>query len=85
MVFHADYEPVFQKGTPCISVGDLVRVRGDDWIGGKLGVVTEVRELVFEQTNQIYYTITAQVDNEQFTFGPKSFELVKRAERRTKN
>ena len=82
MVFHADYEPVFQKSIPSISVGDLVRVRGDDWIGGKLGVVTEVRELVFEQTNQVYFTITAQVDNEQVTFGPKSFELIKRAEKR---
>ena len=81
MVFHADYEPVFQKGMPCISVGDLVRVRGDDWIGGKLGVVTDVRELVFEQTSQTYYTITAQVGGEQFTFGPKDFELVGRTKK----
>jgi len=78
MVFHADYEEVLREEPPKIFVGDLVRLRGHDWLGGKLGVVTEVRELVFERTNQVYYTITAQVGDEQFTFGPKDFELIGR-------
>jgi len=81
MVFHADYEETLQEKKPKIFVGDLVKVRGVDWIGGKLGVVTEVRELVFEKTNQTYVTITAQVEDQQFTFGPRDFELVSRAER----
>ncbi len=81
MVFHADYEEGLREDAPKIFVGDLVRVRGADWLEGKLGVVTDIRELVFEQTNQTYYTITAQVGDEQFTFGPKDFELVGRTKK----
>ena len=82
MVFHADYEEALREETPKIFVGDLVKVRGADWIGGMLGVVTDVRKLVLEQTNQTYFTITAQVGDQQFTFGPKDFELISRAEKR---
>jgi len=82
MTSDEDYKETPKHQTPNIFVGDLVKVRGEDWIGGKLGVVTEVRELVFEQTNQTYIMITAQVEDQDFTFGPKDFELVSRAEER---
>jgi len=62
-----------------LHIGDLVRVRGQDWLGKRLGIVTEVKELVHDQSGEGYTAITALVDNQSFTFSERDFELVKRA------
>ena len=61
-----------------IEVGDLVRVRGVDWLGKPLGLVTEVRELIHDQSGHRYTAITALVGEKSFTFSERDFELVKK-------
>ena len=51
-----------------IEVGDLVRVRGKDWLGKPLGIVTEVRDLVHDPSGVRYSTITALVAGQYVTF-----------------
>jgi len=65
-----------------IKVGDLVRIRGTDWLGKPLGIVTEVKNLTHDQTGERYKAVTALVSGKYFTFGDESFELVSRAERK---
>ena len=67
-----------------IDVGDLVRVLGPDWLGKPLGVVTEVRELVHDQSGTEYTAVTAVIGGQYFTFGEESFQIVNRAERKKK-
>lgn len=67
-----------------IDVGDLVRVRGKDWLGKPLGIVTEVRDLVHDQSGTKYSAITALVGGQYFTFPDEAFELVNAAERKKK-
>ena len=64
-----------------IKIGDLVRVRGDDWLQKPLGIVTEIKDLVHDQTGTSYTVITALVGGKYFTFADESFELVSSAER----
>ena len=59
-----------------IEVGDIVRIRGDEWYGGALGVVTEVRELVVEATGDKYMVATAYMRDEMVTLATSNFELV---------
>jgi hypothetical protein len=82
MVFHADYEDSIPSETIEICVGDLVQVRGAQWIGRKLGVVTRVKELVHDQTNEKYIAVTALVGENEYTFSHMDFELVSRAEKK---
>jgi|TARA_Y100000310_G_scaffold23344_1_gene22311 hypothetical protein len=65
-----------------IDVGDLVRVRGKDWLGKPLGIVTEVKRLVHDQSGVEYTAITAVVGGSAFTFSERDFELVNSAERK---
>jgi len=65
-----------------IRVGDLVRIRGDDWLGKPLGIVTEVKDLVHDQTGVEYTAVTALVSGKYFTFGAGSFELVSSARKK---
>tara|TARA_R110000824_G_C14800689_1_gene634345 strand:+ start:310 stop:519 length:210 start_codon:yes stop_codon:yes gene_type:complete len=65
-----------------IDIGDLVRVRGKDWMGKRLGIVTEVRDLVHDQSNTHYTAVTALIAGQYFTFPDESFELVNSAERK---
>ena len=67
-----------------IEVGDLVRVKGDDWVGKPLGVVTETKNLVHEQSDVEYRVVTAIVGGTYFTFADESFELISKAERKEK-
>ncbi len=67
-----------------IDIGDLVRICGNDWLGKPLGIVTEVRELVHDQSGERYIAVTAVVGKTEFTFGEASFELVNKAERKEK-
>ena len=64
-----------------IRIGDLVRVRGDDWVQKPLGIVTEIKELIHDQTQVEYRVITALVAGQYFTFSDADFELVGTAER----
>ena len=85
MVFHADYEPALKRRDKCeIRVGDLVRVQDYDWIEQGVGIVTEVRELVYDQTGDTYYTVTATINGQEYTFSHKDFELVSKTERDSK-
>tara|TARA_R110000824_G_scaffold31698_1_gene102800 strand:- start:251 stop:460 length:210 start_codon:yes stop_codon:yes gene_type:complete len=65
-----------------IDVGDLIRVRGKDWLGKRLGIVTEVRALVHDQSNTHYTAVTALIAGQYFTFPDEAFELVNSAERK---
>jgi len=65
-----------------LEVGDLVRVRGKGWLGKPLGVITEVRDLIHDQSGTEYTAVTAMVGGEYFTFSEKDFELVSKAERK---
>ena len=65
-----------------INVGDLIRVRGKDWLGKRLGIVTEVRALVHDQSDTHYTAVTALIAGQYFTFPDESFELVNSAERK---
>jgi len=67
-----------------IEIGDLVRVRGNDWLGKPLGLVTEVRDLIHDQSGVEYTAITAVIGGQYFTFAEDTFELVNRAERKKK-
>ena len=59
-----------------IKIGDLVRIRGNDWLGKPLGIVTEIKHLVHEQTGTKYSAISASVGGKIFTFPDGVFELV---------
>jgi len=63
-----------------IKVGDLVRIKGHDWLGKRLGIVTEIKHLVHDQTRTEYTAVTAVVGGKEFTFPDESFELVNSVE-----
>jgi hypothetical protein len=64
-----------------LQIGDLVRVRGEDWLGKRLGIVTEVKQLVHDPSGEGYTAITALVGTQSFTFSERDFELVKRVDK----
>jgi len=64
-----------------IRVGDLVRLIGSEWLGHPVGLVTEIRNLVHDQTDQKFTAVTMISEGREFTFHEKSFELVSKAER----
>tara|TARA_A100001391_G_scaffold190672_1_gene163503 strand:+ start:278 stop:529 length:252 start_codon:yes stop_codon:yes gene_type:complete len=83
MVFHADYEEVFKKKRECeIEVGDLVKIRDYDWLSRDVALVTEVRELIHDQSNKSYYAVTATLNGKEYTFSHRDFELISKAERK---
>jgi len=65
-----------------IEIGDLVRIRGNDWLGKPLGIVTEIRALIHDQSQTEYTAITALVAGQYYTFPDDAFELVNSAERK---
>lgn len=65
-----------------IEVGDLIRVRGKDWLGKRIGIVTEVRALVHDQSRTEYTAVTALIAGQYYTFPDEAFELVSSAERK---
>lgn len=65
-----------------IEIGDLVRIRGNDWLGKPLGIVTEIRALIHDQSQTEYTAITALVAGQYYTFPDEAFELVNSAERK---
>jgi len=64
------------------QVGDLVRVRDYDWLSQEVGVVTEVRNLVHDQTGAGYTAVTTMMGNQFYTFSSKDFELISKVERK---
>jgi hypothetical protein len=65
-----------------IDVGDLIRIRGKDWLGKRLGIVTEVRALVHDESGTEYSAVTALIAGQYYTFPDEAFELVTAAERK---
>ena len=68
-----------------LNIGDLVRVKGKDWLGKPIGVVTEVRDLVHDQSRTEYTAVTAVIAGQYFTFPDEAFELVSPVESEKKN
>jgi hypothetical protein len=64
-----------------IRVGDLVRIRGEDWLQKPLGIVTEVKQLTHDESGTEYITVTALVGGKYFTFSDESFEVMSTTER----
>ena len=80
-----DDEKLVKKKRKCeIQVGDLVKLRDYDWLSRDLALVTEVRELVHDQSNQTYHAVTATINGKEYTFSHRDFELVSKAERKSK-
>jgi hypothetical protein len=65
-----------------IKVGDLVRIRGNDWLGKRLGIVTEIRHLIHDESGTEYTAVSAVVGGQEFTFPDEAFELVNPIERK---
>jgi len=63
-----------------IKVGDLVRVKGKDWIEKPLGIVTEIKHLIHDQSGTEYTAVSAVVGGNSFTFPDNAFELVNSVE-----
>ena len=63
-----------------IDVGDLIRIRGKDWLGKRIGIVTEVRALVHDQSGTEYCAVTALIAGQYYTFPDDAFELVNSVE-----
>jgi len=63
-----------------LNVGDLVRVKGKDWLGKSIGIVTEVRDLIHDQSRTQYTAVTAVIAGQYFTFPDNAFELVNSVE-----
>jgi hypothetical protein len=59
-----------------IKVGDLVRIRGNDWLGKPLGIVTGIKHLIHDESQLEYSAVTAIVGGQEFTFPDEAFELV---------
>jgi hypothetical protein len=64
-----------------VDVGDLVRVRGKDWLGKPLGIVIEVRQLVHAESGDGYTAVTALVGGSPVTFSERDFEVIKKVEK----
>ena len=58
-----------------------MRIRGNDWLGKPLGIVTEIRPLIHEQSGAQYTAVTAIVAGKSFTFPDEAFELINSIER----
>jgi hypothetical protein len=63
-----------------IKVGDLVRIKGNDWLGKPLGIVTEIKHLIHDQSGTEYTAVSAVVGGKSFTFPDEAFELVNSVE-----
>jgi len=63
-----------------IKVGDLVRIKGQDWIQKPLGIVTEIKHLTHVGSGTEYTAVSAVVAGKSFTFPDEAFELVNSVE-----
>jgi len=66
-----------------IQIGDLVRItrkKGTDSCD-PVGIVTEVRDLVYEPSGDSYTAITALVGDEYYTFSEQDFILINKVKR----
>ena len=59
-----------------------MRVRGKDWLQKPLGVITEIRDLIHDQSGVEYTAVTAIVGGQYYTFSNEDFELISKAERK---
>jgi hypothetical protein len=63
-----------------IKVGDLVRIKGQDWIQKPLGIVTEIKHLTHAESGTEYTAVSVVVAGKSFTFPDEAFELVNSVE-----
>ena len=63
-----------------IKVGDLVRIKGNDWLGKPLGIVTEIKYLIHAESGTEYTAVSAVVGGNSFTFPDEAFEVVNSVE-----
>jgi|TARA_R110000824_G_scaffold90631_2_gene221239 hypothetical protein len=82
MAQHKNHKQNPEILSPEIQVGDLVRVREPSWLRQEVGVVTEIKDLVHEQTGTGYTAITTMMGDKFHTFSSKDFELVSKVERK---
>jgi hypothetical protein len=68
-----------------IKVGNLVRIKGKDWLGKPLGIVTEIKHLTHDQSGTEYTAVSAVVGGKSFTFPGEAFELVNPVESEKKS
>ena len=50
-----------------LRIGDLVSVQGYDWLSCTVGIVTEIKNLVHDQTGVEYSAVTAVINNKKYT------------------
>ena len=65
-----------------IKIGDLVRIRGNDWLGKPVGIVVETKTLTHDQSGVEYTAVTALVGGKYLTFCDESFEVISTTERK---
>jgi hypothetical protein len=82
MTQHTNHKQNSEDEAGKIQVGDLVRVRDHDWLSQEVGIVTEIRYLVHEQSGEGYTTVTAVIGNETYTFSSRDFEVVSKTEKK---
>mgnify|MGYP001074552542 CR=1 FL=1 len=82
MAPHKNHRQNPDTTSPEFQVGDLVRVRDYDWLSQEIGVVTEVRNLVHDQSGMGYTAVTTMMGDKLYTFSSKDFELISKAERK---
>ena len=63
-----------------IKVGDLVRIRGQEWLRTPLGIVTGIRHLVHTRSGTNYSAVSVVVGGNSFTFPDNAFQLVNSVE-----
>ena len=63
-----------------LRIGDLVSVQGYDWLSCTVGIVTEIKNLIHDQTGVEYSAVTAVINNQKYTFSEQDFKLISRTE-----
>ena len=64
-----------------LRIVDLVSVQGYDWLSCTVGIVTEIKNLVHDQTGVEYSAVTAVINNKKYTFTEQDFKLISRTEK----
>ncbi len=63
-----------------LRIGDLVSIQGYDWLSCTVGIVTEIKNLIHDQSGVEYRAVTAVIDNKKYTFSEQDFKLISRTE-----
>jgi len=58
-----------------------VRIRGEDWAGKPVAIVTEIKKITHYESDTGYTAVTAMCAGEFYTFSERDFDLVTKVER----